>query len=129
MVLKKYETAVHHKKNESRSSSITGLLLVNTAKFIITQLLFSKVREAEALEEYEDPNKSMEEINKDLKVYGDFWHNVSHIISIKNEHSTFNRKLGRVVHNKIDLDPLLEVRTQICKFFRNHKILFRTLPN
>ena len=43
---------------------------------------------------------SMEELNKNQKIYADFWGNVRQIVAIKNQRSTTKRKLGKFHHLK-----------------------------
>ena len=43
---------------------------------------------------------STEELNKNHKIYADFWGNVRQIVAIKNQRSTTNRKLGKFHHLK-----------------------------
>ena len=46
---------------------------------------------------------SMEELNKNHKIYADFWENVRQIVAIKNQRSITNRKLGKFHHLKHSL--------------------------
>ena len=46
---------------------------------------------------------------KEVKIYRDFWANVNHIITIKNEHMSLERKMGKAVQKKFEASNLKQV--------------------
>jgi hypothetical protein len=59
---------------------------------------------------------STEELNKNQKIYADFWVNVRQIVSIKNHHSTANRKLGKFPRMKGSTDVTVRRFVSYCYY-------------